>query len=412
MSRVVIIGGGAAGLCCAGFCAQQGLQTIVLEKNARAGRKLMITGKGRCNLTNNCTPELFLQNVRSNPRFLYSASEAFTCADTIALFEKLGVPVKTERGGRVFPISDKAMDVVDALTRFAKENGARISYHTHAVAILQKESRVTGVKLDDGETIDANAVVIATGGLSCPLTGSNGDGYRLAAQLGHQIVTPRASLVPILTKEKWCAQLMGLSLKNVTLTLKNNKGKPLFSELGEMLFTHFGISGPLVLSASSYMTDTAADYRIEIDLKPALDAQQLDTRLLRDFSEQKNRDFINALDKLLPRKLIPVVVQLSQIPPETKVNAITREQRRHLVALLKALPLTPVGFRPIDEAVITAGGISVKEVNPKTMQSKLVNGLFFAGEVLDVDAFTGGYNLQIAWSTAYLAALGAAACKD
>lgn len=402
--RIVIIGGGAAGLLCAGFAAEGKGEITVIDKNARPARKVLITGKGRCNVTNHCTPDEFIKNVRTNARFLYSALHAFTPQDAIALFEGLGVALKTERGSRVFPISDQASDIVDAMTRFAKRGGARLMQRERAVAVLMQDGVVSGVKLESGAILPADAAVIATGGRSYPLTGSNGDGYRLAEQLGHTVIPQRPSLVPVVTEESWCADMMGLSLKNVILTLKNAKGKIVFSELGEMLFTHFGVSGPLVLSASSYMTDAPPSYRLTIDMKPALDMQQLDARILRDFAEFKNRDFCNALDRLLPKKMIPVMVELSGIPPQTKVNEITREQRRRLVELIKAIPLTPRKFGNIEEAIITAGGVSVKEINPKTMESKLVRGLYFAGEVIDVDAFTGGYNLQIAYSTAYLAA--------
>ncbi|WP_242968855.1 NAD(P)/FAD-dependent oxidoreductase [Marasmitruncus massiliensis] len=403
-NKAVIIGGGAAGLFCAGLAAQRGLDVTVLDKNAKPARKLLITGKGRCNVTNNCTPEDFLQNVRTNPRFLYSAIHAFAPADTMRFFEERGVPLKTERGSRVFPVSDKAVEIVDTLTAFAKQSGVKIVPKTRAAAVSCENGAVTGVVCEDRQKFDAAAVVIATGGASYPLTGSNGDGYRLAAQLGHSVIPSRPSLVPVVTAEPWCAEMMGLSLKNVTLTLKNANNKVVYQELGEMLFTHFGISGPLVLSASSYMTEPPQTYRMSIDMKPALEPDQLDARILRDFEEQKNKDFANSLDALLPRKMIPVVVRLSGIPADTKVNSVTREQRRKLVSLIKALPLTPIRFRPIEEAIITSGGVSVKEISPKTMESKLINGLFFAGEVIDVDAFTGGFNLQIAFATAFLAA--------
>lgn len=398
----MIIGGGAAGMLCAGFATRRGLDVTVLDRNARPARKVLITGKGRCNVTNDCSPDDFIRQVRSNPRFLYSAINAFSPADAMALFERLGVPLKTERGNRVFPISDKAMDIVDALIRFAQD--AHMRQKERAVAVLTENGIVTGVKLESGETLAADRVLIATGGVTYPLTGSSGDGYRLAKQLGHTIIPPRASLTAIVTTEPWCAELMGLSLRNVTLSLRDANGKTVYSELGEMLFTHFGVSGPLVLSASSYMAGAVNSYRLAIDLKPALSVQQLDARILRDFEEQKNKDFTNALGGLLPRGMIPVMVRLSGIAAETKVHSITKEQRAALVALFKGFPLTPKKLAPIDEAIVTAGGVSIKEINPKTMESKLVNGLFFAGEVLDVDAVTGGYNLQIAYSTAYLAA--------
>lgn len=406
MSDLAVIGGGAAGLFAAGFAAKGGASVTVLERGTRPARKLLITGKGRCNVTNNCTPEEFLQNVRTNPRFLYGAASAFTPADAMAFFESLGVPLKTERGGRVFPVSDRAADVADALVRFAKASGARLEYSARVSAVLTDGGAVRGVKLEDGRELPADAALVATGGCSYPATGSTGDGWRLAKALGHTVVPARASLVPVRAKEPWCAELMGLSLKNVTLTLRDARGKAVFSELGEMLFTHFGVSGPLVLSASSYLTGDPSSCRMEIDLKPGLDDRQLDARLLRDFSAAKNRDFANALDQLLPKKLIPVAVRLSGIPPGRKVNAVTREERRAFAALLKALPVTPAGLLPVEAGVITAGGVAVREIDPRTMESRLVKGLYFAGEVIDVDALTGGYNLQIAWSTARLAAKG------
>lgn len=406
MSDLVVIGGGAAGLFAAGFAAKGGASVTVLERGTRPARKLLITGKGRCNVTNNCSPEDFLRNVRTNPRFLYGAASAFSPADAMAFFESLGVPLKTERGGRVFPVSDRAADVADALVRFAKASGARLEASARVTGILAEGGSVRGVRLEDGRELSADAVLVATGGCSYPATGSTGDGWRLAKALGHTVVPARASLVPVRAKETWCAELMGLSLKNVTLTLRDARGKAVFSELGEMLFTHFGVSGPLVLSASSYLTGDPGGFRMEIDLKPGLDDRQLDARLLRDFSAAKNRDFANALDQLLPKKLIPVAVRLSGIPPDRKVNAVTREERRAFAALLKALPVTPAGLLPVEAGVVTAGGVAVREIDPRTMESKLVKGLYFAGEVIDVDALTGGYNLQIAWSTALLAAKG------
>ena len=306
----------------------------------------------------------------------------------------------------MFPVSDRAADVADALVRFAKASGARLEASARVTDILAEDGGVRGVRLEDGRELSADAALVATGGCSYPATGSTGDGWRLAKALGHTVVPARASLVPVRAKEPWCAELMGLSLKNVTLTLRDARGKAVFSELGEMLFTHFGVSGPLVLSASSYLTGDPGGFRMEIDLKPGLDDRQLDARLLRDFSAAKNRDFANALDQLLPKKLIPVAVRLSGIPPDRKVNAVTREERRAFAALLKALPVTPAGLLPVEAGVVTAGGVAVREIDPRTMESKLVKGLYFAGEVIDVDALTGGYNLQIAWSTALLAAKG------
>jgi len=375
---------------------------VLLEKMERPGRKLMITGKGRCNLTNNCSVDAFLAAVRKNSKFLYSAASAFTPQDTMALLEGLGVPLKTERGGRVFPVSDRSVDIVDALVRFARESGASVA-HGRAARLLMEENRVLGVVTQDGRELPAEHVLIATGGKSYPLTGSTGDGYRLAEQAGHTVMPLRPSLIPIVTAEDWCRETMGLSLKNARLKVfQSGKKKPVFDELGEMLFTHFGVSGPLVLSASAHMEKRLEQYRLVIDLKPALSSEQLDARVLRDFEKYRNRDFANALGDLLPRALIPVVAGLTGV--EGRVHQVTKEQRRRLVELIKALPLTPKSFRPLEEAVITSGGVNTGEIDPGTMQSKLAKGLYFAGEIIDVDAYTGGYNLQIAFSTGYLAA--------
>ena len=404
----IVVGGGAAGLFAAGWAAKNGLQVLVLEKRERPARKILVTGKGRCNVTNNCTPQEFISAVRRNPRFLMSAVYAMTPQDAMACFEGLGVPLKTERGNRVFPVSDRAMDIADALVRFARQGGVQITQGT-ADGLLLRDGAVTGVRTGAGEEYFAPLTILATGGKSYPATGSDGSGYALAAAAGHTIIPPRASLVPIICEntDKQFSALMGLSLRNVTLNLIQKKsGKVLYSELGEMLFTHFGISGPLALTASSYM-ENPTDYRITVDCKPGLSAEQLDARLLRDFGESPNRAFGNALETLLPRSLIPVVVAKSGIPADRRVNQLTREDRQRLGALIKAFPLTPQALRPIEEAVITAGGVSVKEIDPRTMQSRLVKGLAFAGEVMDVDAVTGGYNLQIAWSTGYLAGTAA-----
>ncbi|MEF9983586.1 MAG: NAD(P)/FAD-dependent oxidoreductase [Oscillospiraceae bacterium] len=404
----IVVGAGAAGLLCAGILQKQGKTVALVEKNPRVGRKLMITGKGRCNLTNNCTPDDFIKSVMSNGRFLYSAINSFSPEDTMKFFEELGIPLKTERGARVFPISDKAVDIVDALDKFAK--GKSIDRVNRECEALYWENGILGgVVCSDGTKISAKNVVVATGGLSYPQTGSTGTGYTLAKQAGHSIIEPKGSLVPIVTHESCCKEMMGLSLKNVTLTLiEKDKNKKLYSELGEMLFTHFGISGPLVLSASSYMKNDMSSYKIEIDLKPGLTMEQLDRRLLRDFDENINRDFANSLGQLLPRKMIPVIIKLSGIPFECKVNQITKEQRQKLCELIKNFEITPKALRPVDEAIVTAGGVSVKEVSPKTMESKITNNLYFIGEVLDLDAYTGGFNLQIAFSTAYAAAMAIA----
>ena len=400
----IIIGGGAAGMFAAGFAGQRGERVLVLEKRERPARKILVTGKGRCNLTNNCTPQQFIAAVRRNPRFLMSAAYAFPPQQTMAVFEGLGVPLKTERGGRVFPVSDRAMDIADALCEFARRGGVQV-VQAAVTGLILENGGVCGARTADGREYRAPLTVLATGGKSYPATGSDGSGYRLAAEAGQTILPPRPSLVPIICEntDKQFQALMGLSLRNVTLNLIEKKsGKTVYSELGEMLFTHFGISGPLALTASSYM-ERPADYRITIDCKPGLAPEQLDARLLRDFGAAPNRAFGNALEALLPRSLIPVAVAKSGIPTDRRVNQLTREERQRLGALLKAFPLTPQALRPIEEAVVTAGGVSVREIDPRTMRSRLAEGLAFAGEVIDVDAVTGGYNLQIAWSTGYLA---------
>ena len=398
---VIVVGGGAAGLMCAGTAAQRGRRVLLLEKNKKPARKVMITGKGRCNVTNFCDTQDFLQAVRRNPRFLYSAMGSFSCYETYGFFEELGVPLKVERGNRVFPQSDQAADVVDALIRWVRESGAVIREGT-VTGLLLENGTVTGVECGK-EKFYASSVAVCTGGKSYPVTGSTGDGYVLARAAGHTVTRLSPSLIPLVIQEKYCADMMGLSLKNIVLTVKE-KDKVIFSSLGEMLFTHFGISGPLVLSASSHMElNRINQYAITLDLKPALDEAKLDARLLRDFDANKNKDFANSLGALLPRKLIPVAVRLSGIAPGTKIHEITREQRQGFVSLLKNFPLTPGGFRPIEEAIVTSGGVEVGQIRPGTMESKLVKGLYFAGEVLDVDAYTGGFNLQIAWCTGHLA---------
>lgn len=406
MKKVLIIGGGAAGLKTAISAAYKykdgGAEIVIIEKNNRPARKVMITGKGRCNVTNNCDLDTLINNIPRNPRFLYSAFSAFLPQDTMTYFESVGVPLKTERGNRVFPVSDKAVDIVDALVNTAKASGVKI-INGEAVAVLTENGAVSGVKLSNGEVLSANSVVIATGGVSYPVTGSTGDGYRFAKSVGHTVTEISGSLVPMNCHEGFCTHLSGLTLKNVTLSLfENGKKKPVYSEMGEMLFTHFGISGPLVLSASAYVK-SGKEYSVLIDLKPALSLDMLDNRVLRDFSELQNKDFSNSLDGLLPKSLIPVVVKLSGIEKDKKVNQISREERLRLCELIKKFPLHITGLRPVEEAIITRGGVSVKEINPATMESKLISGLFFAGEVIDVDAFTGGFNLQIAFSTGFLA---------
>ena len=408
-TTLLVIGAGAAGLMAAGTAANEGVETIILERNERPARKLMITGKGRCNVTNNCNSlQELISNVPRNGRFLYGAFSRFMPADVIDFFESRGVELKTERGNRVFPVSDNAADIVDALHGYAKSR-ARIM-RGRAVELLQADGKVIGVKTEDGNEIYADSVIIATGGLSYPGTGSTGDGYELARQAGHKIADLVPSLVPLEIHEGFCSELMGLSLRNTAIKVQNTEsGKTVYTDFGEMLFTHFGVSGPMILSASAHMRNMkSGKYKIYIDLKPALTAEQLDARILRDFSENINRNYINALNSLLPKKLVPVIVRLSKIPLTTKVNQITKEQRQNLVQLLKNMCITVTGFRPVAEAIITSGGVDVSQINPKTMESKLTEGLYFAGEVIDADAYTGGFNLQIAFSTGRLAGLSAA----
>lgn len=408
---LLVVGAGAAGLMAGITAARRGKKVLILEKMERPGRKLLITGKGRCNVTNCCTVEDFMPNVLSNSRFLYSSLNGLNPYEVMGFFEECGVPLKVERGERVFPVSDRSVDIVDALVDAARSSGCRITQATVKSLILDNqdgENIVRGIETADGEQLFAESVLVATGGKSYPATGSTGDGYRLARQAGHSITPLRPSLIPIVCAEKYCRDMMGLSLKNVTLTVIDERnGKTVFSELGEMLFTHFGVSGPLVLSASCHMqpdkSGSLSHYKMYIDWKPALDHQQLDARILRDFDQFMNKNFIHSLGLLLPRKSIPVIASLSGIPFETKINQITHEQRMALVDIIKKTPITPTTFRPIEEAIVTAGGVSVSEVNPKTMQSKLAKGLFFAGEVLDVDGYTGGFNLQIAFSTGFAA---------
>ena len=403
--QVLVIGGGAAGLMAAGTAAQNGCAVTLLERNAKPAMKVRITGKGRCNVTNHCADtQTLIANIPGNGRFLYSAFSAFTPQDTMDFFENLGVPLKTERGNRVFPQSDNANDIADALVRYAKQQGVQF-VQERAVRLHIENDAVTGVETENGTILSGESVIVATGGLSYPRTGSTGDGYKLAEQAGHTIVPPVPSLVPLVCHEGYCSDLMGLSLRNVSVKVTDTqKNKVIFTDFGEMLFTHFGVSGPLILSASAHMRPMEKKrYRISIDLKPALTEEQLDKRVQRDFSENINRNFINALNGLLPKKLVPVIVKLFGIPASVKVNSITKEQRLTLVHLLKNLCLTVNAYRPVDEAIVTSGGVKVSELDPKTMQSKIVKGLYFAGEVIDADAYTGGFNLQIAFSTGFLA---------
>ena len=398
---LVVIGGGPAGMMCAYQAAERGVKTVLLDPNDKLGRKLRITGKGRCNLTNACDVKTVMANIPGDGRFLYSALNRFSPADTMAFFESKGLSLKTERGNRVFPQSDNANDVAATMADLCRKAGVTV-LKTEARQIVAKNGAVTGVVTGRG-MIACRAAAVCTGGLSYPLTGSTGAGYRFAEECGHTVTPRRPSLVPLESEDAYCAEMQGFSLKNVTLSAFENN-KLIYKELGEMLFTHFGVSGPLVLSASAHMGKMgSAAYRLEIDLKPGLDEKKLDARLLRDFEKYANKEYKNALGDLLGGKMIPVVIRLSEIPEDTRVNNITREQRMKLLHLLKAFPVSVSGFRPIDEAIVTAGGVSTKEINPRTMESKLIQGLYFAGEVLDLDAYTGGFNLQVAWSTGFVA---------
>ena len=411
--KVVVVGGGPAGIIAALSAAQCGANVTLLEKNTSLGKKLLITGKGRCNITSSIDISDFIKNIPGNGRFLYSAFQNYTNLDIISLLEKNGVKVKEERGNRIFPVSDRAQDVLDALIKELKKyKNIEIRTKAKVKKILVDDSNfVSGVVLENNEKIMAGKVILATGGKSYPLTGSNGEGYEMAKVLGHSIENIRGSLVPI-TADSICQRMQGLSLKNVKITIKDDESqKKIYDDFGEMLFTHFGISGPVVLSGSSHLLrykDVERKFKekninLYIDLKPALSQEELDKRILRDFDEVKNKEFKNSLDKLLPKKMIDVVVDLSEINPYKKVNEITKDERLKLVNILKNFKVTLTGFRPVDEAIVTAGGISIKEINPKTMESKLVSGLFFAGEIIDVDAYTGGFNLQIAYSTGFTA---------
>ena len=410
-NRIIVIGGGAAGMMAAIYASRAGAEVVLLEKNEKLGKKVYITGKGRCNVTNASEREEFLRHVFRNPRFLYASLAELDNEGLMRLIESEGVPLKTERGNRVFPVSDHSSDIILALKRAMEKGNVDVRLNAGAESLLIQDGRIDGVKLETGESISANAVIIATGGVSYPSTGSTGDGYRFAEAAGHTIETPRASLVPIETRESWPANLMGLTLKNVRLTAYatvKGKEKVLYSEMGEMLFTHFGISGPLVLTLSCLMPENPESVRLEIDLKPALDEAALDARLVRDFRELSRQQLVAAMDGLVPHNLGLQLLLLAHLSATAPINGVTVEQRKSLVRLLKAVPLTPKRLRGFDEAIITRGGVNVKEVNPKTVESKCVSGLYFAGEVLDLDAATGGYNLQIAFSTGALAGKSAA----
>lgn len=404
MSKVLVIGGGPAGCFAAIAAAEQGHQVVLLERNEKIGKKLFITGKGRCNLTNACDTEELFSNIPRNSKFLYSAIYSYDNFRVMDFFEQNGTPVKVERGNRVFPVSDHSSDVIAALKCSLDAHKVKIMYHTTVEKLIVSENCVHGVITAEGKKMPADAVVIATGGCSYASTGSTGDGYRFAEACGHTIKTCSPSLVPFNAEEEYVKELQGLSLKNVKASIYQGK-KLLYEAFGEMLFTHFGVSGPLMLSASSVVNDAVRKQPLQlyIDWKPALSEEQLDRRILRDFEEAKNRQVIHGIEKLYPSKFLPIILKLAKIPAEKRVNEVTKEERQRLVDLTKKFPVTLTGLRGFSEAIITKGGVSVKEVNPSTMESKLTKHLYFAGEVLDLDAFTGGFNLQIAWSTGYLA---------
>ena len=406
MSKVIVIGGGPAGMMAAYAASCQGHAVTLLEQNEKLGKKLFITGKGRCNITNASDMDNLFANVMSNRKFLYSAFYTFDNEQVISFFENQGLHTKVERGNRVFPVSDHSSDVIAALSRALRKQNVEVHLRTKAQNLLIKEGTVCGIALSDGKVMDADAVIVATGGISYPSTGATGDGYRMAEDSGHRLVKSTPSLVPFETREDWVTQLQGLSLRNVTVSIYNGK-KKLYEDFGEMLFTHFGVSGPLILSASGIIKASQFEQELEmyIDLKPALDAEQLDKRILREFDAAMNKQFRNVIGSLMPAKMIPVMIRLCGINPDKKVNEVSREERQHLVNLLKKIPVTITGLRGWNEAIITKGGVSVKDVNPSTMESKKVSHLYFCGEVLDLDALTGGYNLQIAWSTGYLAGI-------
>ena len=410
--KTIIIGGGPAGMIAAIASAKQGNETILLEQNKTLGKKLLITGKGRCNITSSLDMDEFIQNIPGNGRFLYSAFQKFTNQDIIDLLNENGLEVKTERGNRIFPITDRAVDVLNCLINELKKNNVKIKTNSKVSKILVEDNKVIGIEVENSEKISCDKIILATGGKSYPITGSNGNGYNLAKKLGHTITEIKPSIVPLKAEEYLCQSMQGLSLKNVKITIKDEeKNKKIYDDFGEMLFTHFGVSGPTILSSSAHLVryknieDLFKNNKIKliIDLKPALSEDELDLRIIRDWNELKNKEFKNSLDKLLQQKMIKTIIEINNIPESKIVNEITKEERLNLVKTIKSLTINIKGFRPIEEAIVTAGGISIKEINPKTMESKIVKGLYFAGEIIDVDAYTGGFNLQIAYSTGYTA---------
>lgn len=413
--KVIVIGGGPAGMMAAISSAKQGNEVILLEKMKSLGRKLLITGKGRCNITSSLEISEFIKNIQGNGKFLFSAFQNFTNQDIISFLNKQGVPVKEERGNRIFPVSNQSQDVLNAFLEKLNQLKVEIRTNSAVKRILVEGNKVIGVEIETGEDIKADKIVLATGGESYPATGSTGDGYAIASELGHNITKIRPSLVPLTIKEiTICQDMQGLSLRNVAITIMDvTKKKKIYTDFGEMIFTHFGVSGPIILSGSAHLVRYKQveklmqenNLKINIDLKPALSEEKLDARIRRDFEEFKNKQFKNSLEELLPKKIIPTMISLSNIPPEKKVNEITKQERHSFVQLLKNFELTINGFRPIEEAIITAGGIDVKQINPSTMESKIISGLYFAGEIIDVDGYTGGFNLQIAYSTGYMAGM-------
>ncbi|MEA4847322.1 MAG: NAD(P)/FAD-dependent oxidoreductase [Clostridiaceae bacterium] len=402
---VIVIGGGPAGMMAAGTAASRGKRTLLIEKNEKLGKKLFITGKGRCNVTNTADFDEFMKNIPKNSKFFFSSFNSFSNDDLISLLESLGLKTKVERGGRIFPESDKSSDVIKTLEKYLNKNRVEVKLNSRLLGMRQENGAVTGALLDNGQVMECSSLIVCTGGLSYPQTGSTGDGYEIAERAGHSIIEPKPSLVPLVSEDTFIKELQGLSLKNISIRAETD-GKLLYEDFGEMLFTHYGLSGPVILSASFYISDhlrKRKEVKISIDLKPALSEDALDKRIIRDFEKNTNKQFKNSLDELLPRKLIPVIIALSGIDGSKEIHQITKQERKNLVMLLKGFTVNVTGTRPIEEAIVTSGGINLKEINPKTMESKLVKSLYFAGEVIDLDAFTGGFNLQIAFSTGYTA---------